>query len=69
MQDNSLALELWTTMSDFYTSEEVRAHQTRELLAKYDIHLVQTMIEGTTFWTDGDIRYKSFRYVIAEIKK
>jgi hypothetical protein len=54
--DSELVAELVEVMLDFYKHEKSRAHTVHKVLRMYGYNLTKIVIEGTEFWTDGDIR-------------
>ena len=66
--DNKLVMTLSAAMSGFFMNETQRAAKFREILQEHDIDLRATIINNTSFTTDGDMQYKGFRYAIAEVK-
>ena len=67
-EDNRLVRELAVVMSSFHDTETRRGDHIREKLNQSNIRLVQTVIEGSQYRTDGDMQHGDYRYVIAEMK-
>lgn len=65
---NHMALDLSNAMAMFYGDENDRATKIRKCLHDAGITLVQTVIEGEGYKTDGDMQCNRHRYVIAELK-
>jgi hypothetical protein len=65
---NKMALHLTNAMATIYGNEETRATKIRESLQAAGITLVQTVIKGTGYRTDGDLHCNRHRYAIAEFK-
>jgi hypothetical protein len=66
--DNRLVRDLAYVMSSFHDNETQRGDKIREVLTESGIHLVQTVVEGQQYRTDGDMQHAGYRYIIAEMK-
>ncbi|KAH8927924.1 hypothetical protein BT69DRAFT_1307409 [Atractiella rhizophila] len=64
--DSVFVLRLCSAMSNFYSKENERAQDIRNLFASSGIHLIPSSIKN--YDTDGDISVNGFRYAIAEFK-
>jgi hypothetical protein len=67
-EDNEFAHDLSMVMADFHAREDARSPALLEVLKKWGIPLVQTIIDGTQYRTDGDLQHNQYRYLIAELK-
>ena len=56
-EDNRLVRELAVVMSSFHDTETRRGDHIREKLNQSNIRLVQTVIEGSQYRTDGDMQH------------
>ncbi|KAL4063596.1 hypothetical protein V8B97DRAFT_1990688 [Scleroderma yunnanense] len=63
-EDDSLALGLHTTMSDFYADEDTRAKAICAEFSKFGIHFVVSRTSNG-YTTHGDISVKGYHFVIA----
>ena len=67
-EDNKLVVDFSEAMADVYEKEMSRGAKIREVLGDAGITLVGSVIEGTSYTTDGDMQHYPHRYVIAELK-
>jgi hypothetical protein len=51
-------------MTDFLPKEKDRASTFREILQERGIDLTASVINDTTYLTDGDMQHKGFRFAI-----
>ncbi|KAH8917023.1 hypothetical protein BT69DRAFT_1355087 [Atractiella rhizophila] len=66
LEDNALARELCSAVSDFYPNEDRRAEAIHDIFANHGIHLIPSDIKQ--YRTDGDISGRGLSCTIAEFK-